>query len=66
VHFSSKTVAQNNNGKAVFEKDMPDCPKCGKKLRRIKGKKGFFWSCKGYFDEPKCEFMTQDKAGKPV
>ncbi|CAC9985117.1 DNA topoisomerase III (EC 5.99.1.2), partial [uncultured Gammaproteobacteria bacterium] len=45
-----KTVAQNNNGKAVFEKDMPDCPKCGKKLRRIKGKKGFFWSCKGYFD----------------
>jgi DNA topoisomerase-3 len=50
----------------VFEKDMPDCPKCGKKLRRIKGKKGFFWSCKGYFDEPKCEFMTQDKAGKPV
>jgi ssDNA-binding Zn-finger/Zn-ribbon topoisomerase 1 len=30
-------VAQNNNGKAVFEKDMPDCPKCGKKLRRIKG-----------------------------
>ncbi len=61
-----KTVAQNNNGKAVFEKDMPDCPKCGKKLRRIKGKKGFFWSCKGYFDEPKCEFMTQDKAGKPV
>lgn len=63
-----KTVAQNNNGKAVavFEKDMPDCPECGKKLRRIKGKKGFFWSCKGYFDEPKCEFMTQDKAGKPV
>jgi DNA topoisomerase-3 len=60
-----KTVAQNNNGKAVFEKDMPDCPKCGKKLRRIKGEKGFFWSCKGYFDEPKCEFMTQDKAGKP-
>jgi hypothetical protein len=29
----------------------------------LKGKKGFFWSCKGYFDEPKCEFMTQDKAG---
>jgi site-specific DNA-cytosine methylase len=35
-------------------------------ILRIKGKKGFFWSCKGYFDEPKCEFMTQDKAGKPV
>jgi rRNA maturation endonuclease Nob1 len=28
-------VAQNNNGKTVFEKDMPDCPKCGKKLRRM-------------------------------
>ncbi len=61
-----KTVAQNDNGKAVFEKDMPDCPDCGKKLRRVKGKKGFFWSCKGYFDTPKCEFIAQDRAGKPV
>jgi len=61
-----RTMAQNNNGKAVFEKDMPDCPECGKKLRRIKGKKGFFWSCSGYFDTPKCEFTAQDKAGKAV
>jgi DNA topoisomerase-3 len=61
-----KTVAQDNNGKAVFERDMPDCPECGKKLRRINGKKGWFWSCKGYFDNPQCKFITQDEAGKPV
>lgn len=65
-----KTVASHQNGKAVFEADMPDCPKCGKKLRRVKkvfsGSKGFFWSCKGYFDTPKCDFTAKDKAGKPV
>jgi len=61
-----KTTAQNHNGKAWFEKDMPKCPNCGKSLRRVKGKKGFFWSCKGYFDTPKCEFTTSDKQAKPV
>ena len=38
------------------------CPNCQKPLRRIKGSKGFFWSCSGY---PECKTSFQDKNGKP-
>lgn len=38
------------------------CPNCQKPLRRIKGSKGFFWSCAGY---PECKTSFQDKNGKP-
>ena len=59
-------MAQNMDGKAIFESDMPDCPECSKKLQRIKGKKGYFWSCKGFFDTPKCKFTVKDNKGKPM
>lgn len=53
---------------AMFEKDMPKCPVCGNSLRRVKSNKskGWFWSCKGWFDNPKCEFTTRDNKAKPV
>lgn len=41
------------------------CPKCGKALRRVKGKQGVFWSCSGYRDDS-CDQVMDDKAGEPV
>jgi DNA topoisomerase I len=38
------------------------CPECGKSLRRIKGKTGFFWGCSGH---PDCSATLPDKDGKP-
>jgi DNA topoisomerase I len=38
------------------------CPECGKALRRIKGKSGFFWGCTGY---PDCSVSLPDEGGKP-
>lgn len=38
------------------------CPTCGKSLRRIKGKSGFFWGCAGH---PACSVTLPDEAGKP-
>lgn len=38
------------------------CPECGKALRRIQGKSGFFWGCSGY---PACTVSLPDSAGKP-
>lgn len=43
-------------------KDLPKCPKCGKPLRRRKGKNGIFWGCTGY---PECKATFPDKKGKP-
>jgi len=40
----------------------PPCPECGKPLRRIKGKNGFFWGCSGY---PECSETLPDVNGKP-
>ncbi|MCO1336629.1 DNA topoisomerase 3 [Microbulbifer sp. OS29] len=43
--------------------NSPNCPICKvTKLRRIKGKNGFFWGCIGY---PSCEASFPDKRGKP-
>ncbi|MEW5250881.1 DNA topoisomerase 3 [Microbulbifer discodermiae] len=40
-----------------------NCPTCKQHLlRRIKGKKGFFWACRGY---PDCRASFPDKGGKP-
>ncbi len=58
--IKSQTISIESNIKTV------ECPECGNQLRRIKGKKGWFWACKGYFDTPKCKFVAKDKAGKPV
>lgn len=43
------------------------CQKCNTgKLRRMKGKNGFFWSCSNYRSETeKCVVTYPDKAGKP-
>jgi DNA topoisomerase-1 len=38
------------------------CPACGKALRRIKGKTGWFWGCSGH---PGCSTTLPDAAGKP-
>ena len=38
------------------------CPDCGKRMRRIKGKNGYFWACTGY---PDCKKTFNDKNGKP-
>ena len=38
------------------------CPECGKNMRRIKGKSGYFWACTGY---PVCKKTFNDKKGKP-
>ena len=43
--------------------DTHPCPECKEPLRRIKGKKGFFWGCTGY--QEGCKFSCEDKAGKP-
>ena len=37
------------------------CPSCNSALRRIKGKKGFFWVC----SDRDCEFTAPDSRGKP-
>ena len=39
------------------------CPSCGKALRRVKGKNGFFWGCTGY---PECKTTRDDARGKPA
>jgi DNA topoisomerase-1 len=41
-----------------------ECPQCGKALRRIKGKKGWFWGCTGFKDG--CKFTQEDREGQPV
>lgn len=44
--------------------DAPICPACGKgHLRRIKGKKGFFWGCSAFRDG--CTYTAPDDHGKP-
>lgn len=47
--------------------EVHNCPKCDRPLRRIKGKKGYFWGCTGYNDdENPCNHTMDDKRGKPV
>ncbi|MBZ0133852.1 MAG: hypothetical protein K8F53_14655, partial [Rhodocyclaceae bacterium] len=42
------------------------CPSCKTgKLRRLKGKRGFFWGCSNYKDDPKCSASFPDARGKP-
>jgi DNA topoisomerase-3 len=54
-------VKENGIGIAV---EAPRCPECQKPLRRIKGKKGFFWGCTGFGEG--CPFSCPDKGGKPA
>lgn len=48
--------------KASASSPKNPCPECGKALRRIKGKSGFFWGCSGY---PDCAVSLPDEDGKP-
>ena len=52
----AKTMTITASPKAVL------CPKCGKPMRRRKGKNGFFWGCTGY---PGCSSTAPDNHGKP-
>ncbi len=56
-----RAVKVNGIGIAV---EAPRCPECQRPLRRIKGKKGFFWGCTGFREG--CPFSCPDKGGKPV
>ena len=45
-----------------LEEKIYKCLKCGNNLRRMKGKKGYFWSCSNY---PDCKNTFPDNNGKP-
>jgi DNA topoisomerase-3 len=45
----------------------PACPVCGKgSLRRVPGKKGFFWSCSRWKADQPCKATWDDADGKPA
>jgi DNA topoisomerase-1 len=52
--------------KAEIDESAPkhDCPQCGKPLRRINGKNGWFWGCSGFKEG--CKLTLPDRAGEPV
>jgi len=52
--------------KAEVDEAAPkhDCPQCGKPLRRIKGRNGWFWGCSGFKEG--CKLTLDDRAGEPV
>jgi len=63
---SSKPIpAKAKSRKKTADKTYP-CPgeECGGRLRRIKGKKGFFWGCTNYGDG--CRETRPNKRGKPA
>jgi DNA topoisomerase-1 len=41
-----------------------DCPQCGKPIRRINGKRGWFWGCSGFREG--CKLTWADNNGQPV
>ena len=40
------------------------CPECGKPMRRIKGKRGWFWGCSGFREG--CKLTLEDREGRAV
>lgn len=47
--------------------DGPECPACRiGRLRRIPGKKGFFWSCSRWRADEPCKATWEDDDGKPA
>ena len=62
---TTPTRATSKSRKKTSDKTYP-CPAidCDGRLRRIKGKKGFFWGCANYGNG--CKETRQDKRGKPV
>lgn len=61
-HRLSEEVAQIAGAENI--KPSFSCPDCGKEMRRIKGKTGYFWGCAGYEDG--CKKTMDDKGGTPV
>ncbi|TNV16086.1 DNA topoisomerase III [Buttiauxella sp. B2] len=64
--FDGKGKAAAESKKAREEK-ATTCPKCKKKLKRIKSKKNegeFYWACEGVFDQS-CKSFFPDVKGKP-
>jgi DNA topoisomerase I len=62
----TSNFTRNEQGEIVMVAEKPielleeTCPECGKKLRKIVGKKGEFIACSGY---PDCKYIKQNKAG---
>ena len=64
-----KTTVPDKKGKPDFKAKKSSlsgltatCPKCGKKLRQIKGKFGVFWGC----EDRECNASFNDYKNKPV
>lgn len=70
VQLVTSLVEKANNGsvRIAGAKGIPaisnqyKCAQCQKGLRRLAGKKGFWWSCSGY---PGCSQTYPDKKGRP-
>ena len=60
-----KSVVQyevaNTGTMAIKATAKHQCPECNDVLRRIKGKKGFFWGC----SNRECKYTAPDSRGKP-
>jgi len=60
-----KTIVQyevaNTGTMAIKATAKHQCPECNDVLRRIKGKKGFFWGC----SNRECKYTAPDSRGKP-
>lgn len=65
--IDTKVIAQlaelRNAGSGPLAAVTHACPSCGKALRRVKGKNGYFWGCTGY---PECKTTRDDERGKPA
>ena len=57
VKFESDNTAKMN----IQASAKHLCPTCNSALRRIKGKKGFFWGC----SDRECKYTAPDSRGKP-
>jgi len=61
--IGSEISRVRRDGLPISVNGSVQCPVCQEgALRRIKGKKGFFWGCGCY---PTCEATSPDKSGKP-
>jgi restriction system protein len=50
--FSERPTAKRSAAREKDKGPAPECPKCGKPMRRRKSAKGEFWGCSGY---PECK-----------
>lgn len=50
--FSERLTARRIEAREMTRKPAPDCPQCGKPMRRRKSAKGDFWGCSAF---PECK-----------